>query len=208
MMEEIMTNITNEGKPLDATDPTILLSTVTGSHLYGMNHAESDIDLMIVRTSLPVVKRLTRRRQKAIVTVTEDLDTTIFQLSAFMNHVNNGIPRMLDAMFSEKADIDRLSEFRHGFHADALNMCSSYRASAETFTKFDFKRRQHMLRQALNLNEALNGNMRFNPTLSEKDIEMITKFAHSDNFIGELRSMMPFDILLNEESILLGMAAG
>lgn len=186
-------------------EPTILLSTVTGSHLYGMNHAGSDVDRLIVTTVMPIETRTTRRRQKAIVTVTQDLDTTIFQLSPFMNHANNGVPRMLEAMFSEKADIDRISEFRHGFHADAIQMCNSYRSSTETFKKFDFKRRRHMLRQALNLNEALNGNLRFNPTLSEKDIRLITEFAKSPHFILELRAMMPFEILLNEEAILSAM---
>lgn len=176
-----------------------LLVTVHGSHLYGLNHAGSDVDTVIIRDS--IAQEVGRRKKKAIVTHGEENDLSIFSLSSMMYLANKGIPRMLEVMFSPVATVDYLREMRLGYHAGEASLIEGYTFSLQSFNRFQFKRRRHMLREALNLNEALETNGRFNPRLSEKDAALISKIAMSPDFIQQLKSMVPVAIELPEEAI-------
>lgn len=182
-----------------------LMITVHGSHLYGLNHAGSDVDTVIIRDS--IAQEIGRRKKKALVSVSEDNDLSIFSLSSMMHLVEKGVPRMLEVMFSEVATVDYIREMRLGYHAGEAALIHGYTFSLQSFYRFEFKRRRHMLREAVNLNEALSGNGRFNPRLSEKDIALINRLAMSPDFIKHLRSMLPMEIVLKEEEIYTAMRA-
>lgn len=176
-----------------------LLITVHGSHLYGLNHAQSDVDTVIIRDS--IAQEIGHRQRKAIVTHTPENDLSIFSLSSMMRLADKGIPRMLEVMYSPVATVDLIKDMRMGYHAGEAALINGYRFSIQSFNKFNFKRRRHMLREIVNLNEALDKNGRFNPYLSERDAEMITYLANSKHFIAHLREMMPVELVLNEEAI-------
>lgn len=176
-----------------------LLITVHGSHLYGLNHAQSDVDTVIIRDS--IAQQMGHRQRKAIVTHTPENDLSIFSLSSMMKLADKGIPRMLEVMFSPVATIDLIKDMRMGYHAGEASLINGYTFSIQSFNKFNFKRRRHMLREVANLNEALNNNGRFNPQLSLETAEMITRLAKDKEFIRHLRSMMPVELILNEEAI-------
>lgn len=177
-----------------------LMITVHGSHLYGLNHAGSDVDTIIIRDSI-AQEIGHKKKKKALVTHGEENDLAIFSLSSMMYLADKGIPRMLEVMFSPVATVDYLREMRLGYHAGEAALIQGYTFSVQSFNRFQFKRRRHMLREALNLNEALETNGRFNPRLSEKDAAFISKLAMSPDFVQHLRSLMPVELVLPEEAI-------
>ena len=179
-----------------------LLLTVHGSHLYGLSHENSDMDFYRVVAKDPEVNSFGHvRKRNALQTVAGGIDDAVFDWKTFAIHAHNGVPQALEAMFSPVATVDVLSAYRAGFHASVQSMSTRYIHAIEKFASFEFKRRRHSLRYALNLREAIAQNGRFNPVLSEADALMITEMAMSKDFISHLRKLSYFELNLNEDLI-------
>lgn len=183
------------------TSDTLLL-TVHGSHLYGLNHAESDMDFYrVVSTPPPKNQFGDVRKKNGLQTVEGGLDDAVFDFKTFVIHAYNGVPQALEAMYSPVATIDVLEAYRAGFRASVQSMSTRYIHAIEKFASFEFKRRRHSLRYALNLRQAIANNGRFDPVLSDIDKDMITEMAMSKDFIRHLRELSYFELNLDEELI-------
>lgn len=179
-----------------------LLLTIHGSHLYGLSHENSDKDFYRVIDAVPEKNEHGHvKKRNGQQTVEADLDDTVFDLKTFMIHAYDGVPQALEAMFSPVATVDVLGAYRTGFRVSVQSMSVKYIHAIEKFSQFDFKRRRHALRYALNLQEAIRNNGRFNPELMESDKLMISEMAMDKNYIQHLRKLSYFELNLNEDVI-------
>lgn len=161
----------------------ILLQTIHGSRLYGLHHAESDYDYYTV---IPTRRGVRKRNAKQ--KIIGNRDTFVIDMSTFMVDCDKGVPQALEALFSEQATIDNISEFRHNFTINTGNIIRSYRRTIKNFAEGDFKKKRHALRLALNLDEAVRYG-KFNPTLSQDDADWISTLANHPDYefyLGEL----------------------
>ncbi|MBC9704246.1 MAG: nucleotidyltransferase domain-containing protein [Enterococcus sp.] len=182
-------------------DSTLLL-TIHGSHLYGLNHADSDMDFYRVVSTVPQLNRFgaTRKRNGEQV-VKDGLDNTVFDFKTFLIHAHHGVPQALEAMFSTVAEVDEISAYRQSYHASVSAMIISYTAAIQKFAAWDFKRRRHALRYALNLRQAIENQGRFDPRLSKNNAEMITEMASSPHYVEHLRKLSYVELVLDESKI-------
>lgn len=187
---------------MEDNDKSILLRTIHGSHLYGLNNANSDLDYYTVIDYVPEpnVHGHVRKRM-AFQTVDDEFDQSLSNFKTFAQYAYNGVPQALEAMFSPYATIDVIAAYRRGFRVSVQAMSGKYVHAIEKFSAFDFKRRRHTLRYALNLQEAIEKDGRFNPVLSPSDAQMITEMAISKDYIKHLRELSYFDLNLKEDKI-------
>ena len=182
-------------------DETILL-VLHGSHLYGLNHAGSDMDYYRVVSTQPQPNRHGGvRKRNGHQTVAGGMDDTVFDFKTFLIHAHNGVPQALEAMYAENAEKDVIEAFRNGYHASLSAMMTSYTSAIQRFVMRDFKRRRHALRYALNLREALDNRGRFTPELSQSNAEMITEMASSPHYVEHLKRLSYTELHLDEEHI-------
>lgn len=149
----------------------VLLHTVHGSHLYGLNHADSDMDYYIVVADEDKIN--TKARQKII----DGIDTTVVGYGMFMEMCFKGVPQALEAMFSGKATIDELKAFREAYRAGGAGMIDVYRRTIYNFTyesRQGEKYKKHAVRLMLNLNSLLQFE-KFNPTLTSDEIAIVNR---------------------------------
>lgn len=169
-----------------------LLTTVHGSHLYGLATQESDLDLYRV-----VDAPAGRARHR----VRDGLDTTVVPLGTSVQQCSDGVPQALEALFSPLADRGPLDSYRAAYRVGSDAMASRYLRTIRAFALEDryppesrnsFKRRRHAFRLALNLDQALRHG-RFNPTLSEEQAERCTTSVTDPNYLLLLSQACPFD---------------
>lgn len=154
---------------------TILLRAIHGSRLYGLSHADSDEDFYVVTPTKKTLKAI-----NASQTIQDKIDTTTVDFATFVRMAERGIPQALEAMFSQMSKSDFFEDYRQGYYASAPTVIHTYMRTIKSFSLSDtFKRRRHALRLAHNLNELLYTG-RFNPTLSPKVAEEITRQANQD----------------------------
>lgn len=169
----------------------VILRTVFGSHLYGMNHAGSDVDY------IEVVMPEEGEQLRNTHSVTSDLDVARFEFGSFIQQCFHGTHHALEALFSEKATVHELVGFREAYrpgtevihtYMDAIKQLHGAGMSG------DFKRRRHAIRLTLNLNELLEKG-KFNPTLSEEQIEFVNAIANRtlDEYRAELIRLLPVE---------------
>lgn len=79
---------------VEASD--IVLSTVHGSHLYGLAHPGSDLDLYVV------VHEQAHPTQQ----ITDGADVTVIGLKGFLEQATKGVPQSLEALYSPVANYD------------------------------------------------------------------------------------------------------
>ena len=147
-----------------------LLYTIHGSHLYGMNHAESDIDYYMVVSE-------ENRKVKAKQTIIDGIDTTVVGYSGFMEMCFKGVPQALEAMFSTQATIDELKAFRSSYKAGGAGVVDVYRRTIYNFShekRSGEKYKKHAVRLTLNLNSLLQYE-KFNPTLTSDEIAIVNR---------------------------------
>lgn len=164
-------------KSVDWSDPrTVLFSTPHGSRLYGLAHANSDNDTFVVHPS-------SARRARQTIVGSEDLMRMNFEY--FLQHAAVGSHQSLEAMFSRQATVDHFRELREGFFATGPEVIERYLRTAKKFATSDsFKKRRHALRLLLNLRDITRYG-RFDPTLSAKQVELISDVAHEGEFPSE-----------------------
>ena len=176
---------------------TVLLRTIHGSHLYGLNHALSDEDFYEVLSDDEMLKLYGR---EAVQVIKEGTDITTVGFSEFVRQCNKGVPQALEALYSPVKQINNLQYFvdsyRYGGEA-----VSTYIRTVRSFTldKRESKQpklRVHAVRLVLNLNMLLE-NGRFNPTMALDEIELLTAVKKMDldetvNFIQKTSLMAIF----------------
>lgn len=187
----------------ELAEKTILL-TLTGSRLYGLSHANSDMDFYRVVPdehywpaigAWPSGNPKFKSRQH----INNGIDELTLSAKTFMQYAYEGAPQALEAMFSQIATIDKLEAFRKDYFAGLSyeSMVNRYRSSIKLFAHGNFKYRRHALRMSLNLDEALENKGRFNPTLSPENVAMITDIAAStpERFLEALADINYFEII-------------
>lgn len=153
----------------------VLFRTIHGSRLYNLHHAESDYDYYTV-----VDKVKNKKARYATHKIVDGVDSVVVDLGTFMGLVDKGVPQALEACFSQCAEIDRIEDLRKGVHAGSA-VWGTYLRTIKSFAlQDDFKHRRHALRLALNLRD-LRRYGRFNPSLTEEQIEMISSMARTDS---------------------------
>lgn len=160
-----------------------ILSTVHGSHLYGLAHEHSDFDTYEV--VLGCDKRFAWNHNA-------ETDATHIHLSRFHESVEDGAPQALEALFSPVAEVAPGWEaFFLGLRPGIDNARATYRRTIMNFglsnggrtgraaERIDpVKMRRHALRLAINLNDLVRYGV-FNPRLSDFDAWVITSNAVS-----------------------------
>jgi hypothetical protein len=153
----------------------LLFRTPAGSRLYGLENEDSDYDWYSVVERVPK-KRLTFTTHSIV----GDQDNTVVDFGTWVNACQAGVPQALEAMFSTKAKVDRIAEYRAGFKAG-----TDYSKYLGTMKKMShehpdsFKHKRHILRLALNM-KGLRERNRFDPTLDRVQIALINGLAKLD----------------------------
>lgn len=151
-----------------------LFTTIHGSRLYGLAHADSDSDYFTV-----VNKVKTSRKKYAAQTIVDGVDTTVMDLGTWLHYCEMGAPQSLEAMFSRRPVVDHIGALR-----------AQYRAGTQVYSRYlhviktcamedDFKHKRHALRLALNL-RSIGRTGRFNPTLSPAAVQVLNRWARAD----------------------------
>lgn len=178
-------------KLIDWSDPrTVLFSTPHGSRLYGLAHAGSDNDTFVVHPS-------SARRARQTISGGEDLMRMNFEY--FLQHAAIGSHQSLEAMFSKQATVDHFSELRADFRAAGPEVMDRYLRTAKKFATSDsYKKRRNALRLLLNLRD-IERYGRFDPTLSERQVKLVSESAHEGEFPSErylelFRELAPHEV--------------
>jgi len=168
---------------------TVLLSTVHGSRLYGLNHSNSDDDRYIVTGGFG---------KRARQTLAANDDVIVVSYEKFVDMLYNGTPQAVEALFSEVADVHLLTHLRDSYLASNTRLVHRYLKTIKSFALTDvsdervvFKRRRHALRLADNLNEiVLSG--RFDVRLSDSKAALFTEWARMDfeSYMTRLETML------------------
>ncbi len=150
----------------------ILFKTIHGSRLYGLDHEGSDWDYYTV-----VDKVKNKRAKYSTHTIVDGLDSVVVDFGTWVDLCQKGVPQALEAMFSQKADIDHVADFRAAFRGGRGAEATYMRTiNAMSGLEDDYKRRRHVLRLGLNANELISTG-RFNPTLNPEMVKFISQMA-------------------------------
>ena len=138
---------------------TTILETVHGSHLYRLNHADSDLDYFLVVES--------SNRTRATHKITEDQDYTQMSLDRFLENVFKGSHQSCEALFSPLATIDpRYQPMFERMRITGSDVFMRYRRTIHAFSYGTMKHRRHAVRLGFNLAD-LKRDGRFNPQLTD-----------------------------------------
>ena len=170
---------------------TLLLRSYAGSHLYGLSRPESDIDFYEVH-SKSLAGGLGKER-KTVQSIVDGIDVTAVGFSHFVDLAASGSHQALDAMFSERTQVDEITAFRKGFRVGQL-ISPIYNQIILKFTAQGTPRkRKHAVRLAYNLHDMMETG-RFNPTLSaERAVHVLaTAELAEDDFYEEIQKVTPY----------------
>lgn len=159
---------------------TVLLRTVSGSHLYGLAHAGSDLDYYQVVADNPTVRRSYSRQ-----TIADGIDTTTVNLSTWLHHVQAGVPQACEALMAPTPEVDLIEAFRKSYVLGS-GVWSRYLQTIKSHAYQDVgtpehiqKRKRHALRYAWNLRE-MRETGRFNPQLTPHLATVFTNVVRTD----------------------------
>jgi hypothetical protein len=142
----------------------ILLNTIFGSHLYGLSHADSDIDYYTVTTT---------PYSKGVQTIAGEHDDFVVPFARFVTMINAAIPQSLEALYSPLADPSPLDGYRFGYRVDTTQAVAKFGgAMTQLFMEGTFKKRRHGYRLLLHLNDILTYG-HFNPVLTDSRKELL-----------------------------------
>jgi hypothetical protein len=133
----------------------LILRTLHGSRLYGLNRPGSDFDWYEVYDHA-------RTRQR----ISGDQDVTRIGLSEWLAQCDRGVPQALEAMFAPPrfADVDVMGCYRAGYRANVGNAAATYTRTIAAFMHDgNPKKVLHTHRLRRDLNE-LRMFGRFDPT--------------------------------------------
>lgn len=140
----------------------VILATIHGSHLYGLNHSDSDLDLFRVIES-------SRHPKHQIV---GQLDLVTLNVNDFLTNVFNGSHQSCEALFSPVKYVHQeYAALFNGIRVTGEDAFAHYRRTIKAFSYGNDKRRRHAVRLGYNLKE-LRETGRFNPVLTDNQITM------------------------------------
>jgi len=159
-------------------DKHVLFKTRHGSHLYGLNHADSDEDFYTVLDKVPN-KRPKYAKQKVYA---DGTDSMTVDFGTWLNMCVDGVPQALEAMFAfgDVVQHDELGDFRAGFYVSTGASARYLRTIRSFCYTQDPKRKRHGLRLALNMYDFTRAG-RFNPTLTPNEAAYVTLHAKKDS---------------------------
>lgn len=165
----------------------VLLNTIHGSHLYGLANESSDTDFYRVV-----------EESKSKQTIIDGVDTTTFSYDTFMSLCFKGVPQALEAMFSQRADVDEIPFIRNNFRAAGSSVVDTYMRTIFALAmdeRHAVKYRRHAVRLTLNLNDVLRYG-RFDPALNAEQKFLAISLSHLplDDFKVELNSVGLIDV--------------
>lgn len=157
-----------------------LITVRHGSHLYGLNTADSDIDLYTVYD----FKHKNYRPNKQIEqSINDETDHVKISLDKYIEHLKKGVPQAIEVLFAHKdqwLDYDPEWEYVAGsleLLLDTEVVLETYKRTIINFFNEDnFKKNRHGFRLLLNANE-LKRTYRFDPTLTPYQIQIINELA-------------------------------
>ena len=155
-------------------EKTVLFKTVHGSRLYGLAHENSDNDTYVV-----VDKVKNRRAKYAKQKISDTEDSMTVDFGTWLGQCTNGVPQACEAMFSDMALVDSISEFRAGYRIGTGALERYLRTITSFCMTQDPKRKRHGLRLALNTYD-WRGSGRFSPTLTPNEVDFVTEVAKKD----------------------------
>lgn len=158
-----------------------IFTTIHGSHLYGLAHANSDRDTFTVVTDDHDFGDQPTRQQ---VTGFGDqrTDDLTFRLTEFIKRAHNGSHQPLEALFSPLKEWNpEQIHWAPWLASIRITSPDAFHAYERTIRKFafgDFKRRRHAVRLSGNL-IALRGLGWFSPVMEWQDAEWATELANT-----------------------------
>lgn len=152
----------------------MLIRSVHGSRLYGLEREDSDWDYWEVVQNKPK-----KRARSSKQTIKDGIDTTVMDLSTFSLYAEKAVPQILELMFSQKKELCLIEDYCNRFVANPVTVRQRYHDTIYAFsrrhqeTPREPKTMRHVVRLAMNMEEMLTGEMRFNPTLSSSVAESL-----------------------------------
>lgn len=153
----------------EAPEVREIFSTIHGSHLYGLAHAWSDVDVFCVTDS---EERKSRHVQSG------KYDTVYVGFSTFMERANSGSHQAVEALFSQQKHW-ALEEYRPVIEKAFVcgpEVFAKYERTIKKFCFGDFKRRRHAVRLSFNLRD-LRDTGRFNPEMDSIQVALASGVA-------------------------------
>lgn len=151
---------------------TELFRTIHGSHLYGLAHAGSDLDVFVVTAS-------TRLRARHGF-LPDGTDVSTRGLKQFLIHATSGSHQSVEALFSPHKEwaAEGLAwrPMIESMRITGPEVFAKYERTIKNFAHGDLKRRRHAVRLALNLT-SLRAHGRFHPVLSPAQAARATDLA-------------------------------
>lgn len=148
----------------------VILKTIHGSHLYGLNHTHSDNDMyVVVDGPKDYVKHEIRGTN----------DVFALSLTRFLKYCEQAVPQSLEALFSPYASLrEDYAPLLTSFRVGTQPAQERYRRTIRNFsTSTDFKRKRHAYRLSINLCQSVRtGTIR--PNLTDEEIRFATSAAH------------------------------
>lgn len=150
----------------------VLFKTVHGSRLYGLSGPDSDWDFYEVVEKVP-----SKKAKFSLHKIVGSKDTKTFDFGTFSEQAKAGVPQALEAMFSTKATVDRIGDFRRAFvYAGGYgNYLGTINHLYEDHPD-SYKHKRHMLRLAVNM-KGLRHHGRFDPTLTPVQVALVNSLA-------------------------------
>ena len=142
----------------------LLIKTISGSRLYGLDHAGSDYDY----TEVYGWNKF-RGTQK----IHAEIDMTKFSIDRFLMLCHKGVPQALETMFSQKKEISLIPAITDNYYCSTGNCVDVYTRTIRNFLEGGTEKlTRHSIRLAINLREIIETG-RFNPTLNEEQKERV-----------------------------------
>lgn len=153
------------------SDQDLLLRTLRGSRLHGLEHDDSDYDYFEVYSG----------KEKMSQSIVGNVDTVRVSFDQFLTGIGVGLPEYLEALWSPLKTVNKI-DYLH-IHPGYSETLSRYQRTMKSFwLSGDFKRRRHALRLQLNVREYMQHGS-FNPRLTDQQAEeIIGKAQQPDDY--------------------------
>ena len=161
---------------------TVIFSTIHGSRLYGLDHADSDYDTYTVVTNDHDFSESGLRRGQHVRSFADgpNEDDVVVTLNEFLKRVGKGSHQACEALFSqEKVLGEGWVTWGPLLNAVRITSPDAFYAYERTIRKFafgDFKRRRHAIRLAGDL-WYLRMWGEFNPRMTQAEVQYATRLA-------------------------------
>ena len=144
-----------------------ILRTIHGSHLYGTNHAGSDVDWYEIW--------LTGKNNQAVV---NGVDTTKVNLETFVRLIDKGVPQAIEALFSPYSVYNvEWRPFLSALQPNVANARHTYRRTIKSqFLAGTPKKIKHAIRLSWNIME-LETSGWYNPRLDQEHLDMLASIT-------------------------------